>query len=211
MGPSSRRNALRPVLQHGTGRGGRGGDGGADNRPSGREGGPAIGPLAILAGAGLVLVILLGIILVNQGEETRQETAPPCIQASVPEALDEIADGTVTNIRASAASNDLSQFAVAVELDIEGGGCLSLPQGSDTVDARTAVLGAATIYNSQTEGRRINIEIRGVEVPPTPTPAPTETPIPTVEPTIEPTVPVVIPPAPAGTPDAGIPVATPLA
>ncbi len=185
------------------------GTGGGGRRPTARRvtrngSGPPVGPIAILAVAGLVLVVLLVVILLSRGDEPRLETAPPCIQASVSDALTEIADGSVSNIRASAAANDLSQFAVAVELDIEGGGCLSLPQGAESVDQRTAIIGAATIYNSQTEGRQINIEIDGVEVPPTPTPAPlptdvapTETPAvaPTEIPPVAPTdVPVVVPP-----------------
>ena len=169
---------------------GGGGSGPTARRVTRNGSGPPVGPIAILAVAGVVLVILLGVIVLSQGNEPRQETAAPCIQATVGDALTAIADDSVTNIRASAAANDLTRFAVAVELDIEGGGCLSLPQGPESVDQRTAIIGAATIYNSQTEGRQINIEIEGIDVPPTPTAAPpTETPVP-------PTVPaVVVPPA----------------
>jgi hypothetical protein len=201
-----------PVIEP-TGRGQAGSSGGGGSGPTrrrvsrgGNGSGPPVGPIAILVLAGIVLAILLGVILLNQGDKPRQETAPPCIETSVADALNEIADGRVTNIRASAAANDLTQFAVAVELDIEGGGCLSLPQGPESVDQRTAIIGAATIYNSQTEGRRINVEINDIQVPPTPTPAPptetpvvspTETPIavPTETPPIAP--PVIVPPAAA--------------
>lgn len=175
-----------------------GGRGPTARRVTRNGGGPPVGPIAILAIAGVVLVILLVVILLSRGDEPRLETAPPCIQASVGDALTEIADGSVTNIRAAAADNDLSQFAIAVELDIEGGGCLSLSQGPETVDQRTAIIGAATIYNSQTEGRQINIEINGVDVPPTSTaaPAPLPTEVPPTEPLLVPPtgLPVVVPP-----------------
>lgn len=190
----------------GTGGSSGGGNGSSGRRVSRTGGGPPVGPIAILAIAGAVLVVLLVVILLGQGDEPRLETAPPCIQASVSDALTEISDGGVTNIRASAAANDLAQFAVAVELDIEGGGCLSLPQGPESVDQRTAIVGAATIYNSQTEGRQINIEIDGIEVPPTQTPAPVPTEIPATVPPTD--VPVIVPPvATPATP----PVASPIA
>ncbi len=197
------------------GGGSRGGGNPTARRVSRNGGGPPVGPIAILAIAGAVLVVLLAVILLSQGDEPRPETAPPCIQASVADALTEIADGGVSNIRASAAANDLTRFAIAVELDIEGGGCLSLPQGPESVDQRTAIIGAATIYNSQTEGRQINIEIDEVDVPPTQTPAPlpTEAP-PTETPASPPTEgPVVIPPVilPADATPATPPVATPVA
>ena len=197
------------------GGGSRGGANPTARRVSRNGGGPPVGPIAILAIAGAVLVVLLAVILLSQGDEPRLETAPPCIQASVADALTEIADGGVTNIRASAAANDLTRFAIAVELDIEGGGCLSLPQGPESVDQRTAIIGAATIYNSQTEGRQINIEIDEVDIPPTETPAPLPTEVPPTEaPAIPPTEgPVVIPPVilpPAATP-ATPPVASPIA
>lgn len=201
------RNSSSPVMARAEGSGSGRGSGPTARRVTRNGGGPPVGPLAILAIAGVVLVILLGVILLSQGNEPRQETAAPCIQATVGDALTAIADGSVTNIRASAAANDLTRFAVAVELDIEGGGCLSLPQGAESVDQRTAIIGAATIYNSQTEGRQVNIEIDGIEVPPTPTPAPpTETPVvpPTETPVVPPTEPMIVVP-----PEVAPPVATP--
>lgn len=221
--PSERPVIVDPVIEtpgrvrtEASAGGGSGGSGNPTARRVGRNGGgPPVGPIAILAIAGAVLVVLLAVILLSQGDEPRLETAPPCIQASVGDALTEIADGGVTNIRASAAANDLTRFAIAVELDIEGGGCLSLPQGPESVDQRTAIIGAATIYNSQTEGRQINIEIDEVDVPPTETPAPLPTEAPPTEvPAIPPTEgPVVLPPVilpPAATP-ATPPVASPVA
>ena len=201
-----------PVIET-SARVGDGSSGGGGSGPTARRvprgGGPPVGPIAILVVAGVVLVILLGVILLSQGDEPRQETAPPCLQSSVADALTEIADGNVTNIRASAASNDLTRFAVAVELDIEGGGCLSLPQAPESVDQRTAIVGAATIYNSQTEGRQINITINDIEVPPTPTLAPpTETPVVPPTETLVSVPPVIVPPvATPATPLAASPVA----
>ena len=216
-GPVPGQSTVEPVIEmpgevRSGAPGGGGGRGPTARRVTRNGSGPPVGPIAILAIAGVVLVILLVVILLSRGDEPRLETAAPCIQASVSDALTEIADGGVTNIRASAAANDLSQFAVAVELDIEGGGCLSLPQGPESVDQRTAIIGAATIYNSQTEGRQINIEIDGIDVPPTATPAPLPTDVPPTEVPDVPTSELPVVPAtevPIGLPPPATP-ATPL-
>lgn len=156
---------------------------------------PPVGPVTILGAAALVLLVLLVIIVLGQDNGSKQETAAPCLQTDLPTALDDINDGRVTAIRAAAAENVPDRFAVAVEIELDGGGCLALPQGAASTEQRSAIIGAATIYNSLTEQRRISIQIDRISLPSTETPVPTQEPTapPTTAPTIPPTV---APPAP---------------
>lgn len=167
--------------------------------PGGGRGRPPVGPVAILGAAALVLLVLLVIIVLGRDNGSKQETAPPCLQTDLPTALNDITDGRVTTIRAAAADNAPDRLAVAVELDLENGGCLALPQGADSTEQRTAIVGAATIYNATTEQRRISIQIDRISLPPTetavPTREPTATTAPTSQPTLTPTVAPTAPPA----------------
>ena len=188
--------------------------------PGGGRSRPPVGPVAILGAAALVLLVLLVIIVLGRDNGSKQETAPPCLQTDLPTALNDITDGRVTTIRVAAADNAPDRLAVAVELDLENGGCLALPQGADATEQRTAIVGAATIYNATTEQQRISIQIDRISLPPTetavPTREPTATIAPTRAPTLTPTVASTAPPAlvappagPAATPGTPPSLATP--
>lgn len=145
-------------------------------------GGRPISALMILATAALVLVVLFVVIVVT-GEEDETNPGVPCIVIELPDALDAIVDGEVEAIRATSPRGDIASLAVAVEMDMADGTCRAISQAPEAAEDRVAVLGAAMVYNDQTEQRQIDISINVADLPatmtPTATTAPTMTPLPT--------------------------------
>lgn len=168
-----------------------------------------ISAIVILLSAAVVLAVLFLIIVVT-GDDDERNPGVPCIVIDMPAAIDAIVDGEVEAIRATTPRGDIASLAVAVEMDMTDGTCRTIAQGADAVTDRSAVLGAALVYNDQTEQRRIDINISVVDLPPTMTPTatiePTVTPLPTqtVTPTQAPTqTPTLVPtqaPVTASTP-----------
>lgn len=138
-------------------------------------GGRPVSSIAILTSATLVLVVLLLVIFASRDDEEPNPGAP-CIDIETDEAIAAIVAGNVAQLRATTRSDELTALPLALELDLEDGTCRALPQGANAVDDRSAVIGAAVVYNDQTDGRTIEISITAVDlsdipgVPPTPTP-----------------------------------------
>jgi hypothetical protein len=166
-------------------------------------GGRPVTAITVLVTAALVLVALFIIIIVT-GDESEPSPSVPCIMIELPGALDAIVNGEVAAIRATSPRGDVSSLAVAVEMDMADGTCRTMSQEPTAVEDRVAVLGAAMVYNHQTEQHQIEITLSVADLPPTATPTsePTVTPLPTRTPTATPTQEPTEIPAVVGTPRA---------
>ena len=185
----------------------------------------------LLAGVGVLAILLAIVYVTGRGDGTGQET-PSCLDVDRAAAEQAIAEGQVERVSIVTEQDRPERGPLAVELELtDGATCWQLPQGIASQSDLNQVIGIVTVYNEVRAGEQ-RIRFRWVQAPnippqllatatptptvtplPTPTALPTETPPPPTEtpvpPTETPPPPTETPPPPTALPALASPTATP--
>jgi hypothetical protein len=141
------------------------------------EGKPVLIYGTLIAGAAVLLLLLMVVWLSTRESGSKVNL---CLDANLSEAQTAILDGGVRRVDVLIDSEDPMQGLTAIQLVLEDGECLKLPDGADNRAQLLQVLGLIELYNQEGDGN-VRVEYQREDVPANL--LLTSTPIPTITPT----------------------------